>query len=209
MGRRLDPKCRLCRRAGEKLFLKGEKCFTPKCPMVRRPYPPGQHGNKRQPRLTGYAIELMEKQKARHIYGLGEQQFRATFERALHRVGDTGEILLELLERRLDNAVYRLGFARSRSLARQLVNHGHFQVNDRPVDIPSFMVSVGDRIAVKPGRKNRAYFQLIRKEIAGSQPPAWLSINRETLEGTVAALPDRANTPVNLNLQVIVEYYSR
>jgi small subunit ribosomal protein S4 len=209
MGRRLDPKCRLCRRAGEKLFLKGEKCFTPKCPMVRRPYPPGQHGNGRPPRLSGYAVELIEKQKARHIYGLREEQFRATFERALHRVGETGDILLELLERRLDNAVYRLGFARSRSLARQLVTHGHFLVNGKSVNIPSFQVSANDTIELKPSRKNKAYFQLIGKEIAGAQPPAWLELNRETLSGRVVDLPNRTNTQQNLNLQLIVEYYSR
>jgi small subunit ribosomal protein S4 len=124
-------------------------------------------------------------------------------------VGDTGEILLELLERRLDNVVYRLGFARSRALARQLVRHGHFLVNDRPVDIPSFQVSIGERISVKPGRRNRAYFQLVHKEVAGIQPPGWLNLDREALQGTVTALPDRSNTGVNLNLQLIVEYYSR
>lgn len=209
MGRRLDPKCRLCRRAGEKLFLKGDKCFTPKCPMVRRPYPPGQHGNGRPPRLSGYAVELIEKQKARHIYGLQEEQFRVTFDRALRRIGDTGNNLLELLERRMDNVVYRLGFARSRSLARQLVTHRHFLVNGKPVTIPSFQVSANDSVELKPTRKGRAYFQLVSKELASVQPPAWLELNRETLTGRVVELPNRSNTQQSLNLQLIVEYYSR
>ncbi|MGB9613838.1 MAG: 30S ribosomal protein S4 [Candidatus Margulisiibacteriota bacterium] len=205
MGRHVQPTCKLCRREGEKLFLKGEKCFTEKCPLSRRSYAPGQHG--RLPaRVSEYRIRLREKQKARRIYGLSERQFVNYFEQASRTKGATGEKLLELLERRLDNVVYRLGFATSRPAARQLVRHRGIMVNEHLVNIPSYQVKVGEAIKVVPKRAK------IAKEALEKFPdritPSWLSLSGE-LEGKVLSLPKREEIDVPLEENLIVEYYSR
>jgi small subunit ribosomal protein S4 len=205
MGRHIQPTCKLCRREGEKLFLKGEKCFTEKCPFSRRPFAPGQHG--RLPvRVSEYRIRLREKQKARRIYGLSERQFANYFEKASRKKGATGERLLELLEMRLDNVVYRLGFATSRGAARQLVRHRGIMVNDRLVDIPSYQVKVGEVVKVTPKKVKLAKEAL--EKFPDRITPAWLALTGET-EGKVIAVPKREqiDTPIEENL--IVEYYSR
>jgi len=205
MGRHIQPTCKLCRREGEKLFLKGEKCFTEKCPFSRRPFAPGQHG--RLPvRVSEYRIRLREKQKARRIYGLSERQFANYFEKASRKKGATGERLLELLEMRLDNVVYRLGFATSRAAARQLVRHRGILVNDHLVSIPSYQVRVGEVIKVAPKRVKLAKESL--EKFPDRITPAWLALTGEA-EGKVVAVPKREeiDTPIEENL--IVEYYSR
>jgi small subunit ribosomal protein S4 len=205
MGRHIQPTCKLCRREGEKLFLKGEKCFTEKCPFSRRSYAPGQHG--RLPaRVSEYRLRLREKQKARRIYALSERQFANYFERASKKKGVTGERLLELLERRLDNVVYRLGFATSRAAARQLVRHRAILVNGRLVNIPSYQVRVGEVIRVAPKKEKLAKEAL--EKFPDRITPSWLALTGE-VEGKVLAIPKREeiDTPIEENL--IVEYYSR
>jgi small subunit ribosomal protein S4 len=212
MARYTDAVCKLCRREGEKLFLKGEKCLTAKCPLERRNYPPGEHGKKgmRRRKVSDYGKQLREKQKARRIYGVLERQFRRYFKEAQRKKGMTGAMLLILLERRLDNVVYRLGLADSRAQARQLVRHGHITVNGRKVDIPSYLVSEGDEIGVKPSSKKLAYFKDLAERIADKPaPPEWLSIDRETMTGRVLAQPLREQIDVPINEQLIVEFYSR
>lgn len=210
MARYTGPVCKLCRREGVKLFLKGERCFTPKCAMEgnRRPYAPGQHGPRRR-KMSEYGVRLREKQRARHIYGLMEQQFRKYFTAAAKRPGATGEIMLQLLERRLDNVVYRLGLAESRAQARQLVRHGHFAVNAIKTNIPSFLVKPGDTIAVREGSQHREYFQALRAVLARRSVPPWLSLNPEAMEGRVLSLPARDDIDATLREHFIVEYYSR
>ncbi|MBI5078828.1 30S ribosomal protein S4 [Candidatus Saganbacteria bacterium] len=205
MGRYVEAVCRLCRREGEKLFLKGEKCFTDKCAVTRRASAPGQHG-KRPVRISEYQIRLREKQKARKIYGLGERQFGGYFERASAQAGATGERLLELLERRLDNVVYRLGFATSRSAARQMVRNGGITVNARKVNIPSYMVKIGD--AVNVASKMTALAKGALEKFPDRVTPAWLSLTGE-VEGKVLAVPKRSDIELALSEHLIVEYYSR
>ncbi len=211
MARYLKPVCKLCRREGEKLFLKGERCFSPKCSFERRSYPAGMHGKQAQFRRkeSDYALQLRAKQKARRVYGVLERQFRRYFERAQRQPGLTGVNLLIMLERRLDNVVYRLGFADSRAQARQLVRHGHFTVNDTNVDIPSFLVKVGDRISVRESSRRTTYFKELAQRLDGTRTPSWLSLDAANLTGTVVSVPSRDDIDVTLNEQLIVEYYSR
>src|SRR5579884_1739378 len=198
----------MCRREGIKLFLKGEKCLTKKCPIERRPVPPGQHGQRRR-KQSEYSLHLREKQKARRIYGVLEEQFRRTFHEAQRRPGITGTNLMQLLELRLDNVVYRLGFATSRDEARQIVRHGHFTVNGRKTDIPSYRCRPNDVIAVTAAAKQTEYFKTVAELIRQRSIPPWLSLDADQLRGTVLALPERADCDQNVNDQLVVEYYSR
>ena len=211
MARYTGPVCKLCRREGEKLFLKGERCFTPKCAMEKRAYPPGEHGrfSRRRSRESDYSRQLRGKQKAKRIYGVLERQFRRYFREAQKRSGLTGLNLLKILESRLDNVVYRLGFAGSRNQARQLVCHGHFMVNDRRNDVPSTLIKPGDVVAVKENSKQTTFFKLLRQADEVRTPPTWVESNLSNLSGRVIRLPERAEIDGNLNEQLIVEYYSR
>jgi small subunit ribosomal protein S4 len=211
MARYTGPVCKLCRREREKLLLKGERCFTPKCALERRDYAPGVHGRQRQFRRkeSDYGLQLREKQKARRIYGILERQFRRYFKEAERRKGLTGVNLLVILESRLDNVVYRLGFADSRPQARQLVRHGHFDVNGRKTDIPSFLVKEGDVIAVRERSKKLTYFRDLSAVIEHKVVPEWLSLDISKMEGRVLTLPAREDIDASLNEQLIVEYYSR
>jgi len=211
MARYIGPVCKLCRREGEKLFLKGERCFTPKCAMEKRAYPPGEHGrySRRRSRESDYSRQLRGKQKVKRIYGVLERQFRRYFREAQKRPGLTGLNLLQILETRLDNIVYRLGFADSRNQARQLVNHGHFMVNDRRNDVPSTIIKPGDVVAVKENSKQKTFFKLLRQSDEVRTPPTWVESNLSNLSGRVIRLPERAEIDGNLNEQLIVEYYSR
>jgi len=204
--------CRLCRREGMKLFLKGERCYKPSCPIEKRgTQPPGQHGrNVRRGKLVGYGEQLREKQKVKRIYGLLERQFRLYFERAARMKGVTGENLLSLLERRLDNSVYRLGYATSRAQARQLVRHGHITVNGRKVNIPSFQVKVGDEVAVNEGSRSNIHIQSALQTASGRGRPNWLEIaSLDEMKGRVLALPRREDVGQSINEQLIVELYSK
>ena len=212
MARYTDPVCKLCRAEGQKLFLKGERCMTPKCSIDRRPYPPGEHGKKANFRrkTSDYGMQLREKQKARRFYGLMEKQFRSYFKKAASRKGLTGTILLTLLENRLDNVVYRLGFADSRPQARQLIRHGHFKINGRKTDIPSFQVNVGDAIEVRTNSRSNVYFKERAQTMQATvQTPAWLSVSPADMKGSIMAEPTREDIDIPLNEQLIVEYYSR
>lgn len=208
MGRHTEAVCRLCRRENDKLYLKGDRCYSDKCAIVRRAYPPGQHGRGRQ-KFSEYGLQLREKQKARRIYGVMEKQFRRYFKEADRRKGVTGETLLQLLESRLDNVVYRLGFARSRAEARQLINHGHFQVNGRKVDIPSYLTKVGEVIAVRENRKNKPVFKVIAEDSVQQNVVDWLEVDHEKLEGRVMRIPQREEIDVPVTEHLIVELYSR
>jgi len=211
MARYTGPVCKLCRREGEKLFLKGERCFTPKCAIEKRSYPPGEHGrfSGRPSRQSDYSRQLRGKQKAKRIYGVLERQFRRYFHDAQRRKGLTGLNLLQILETRLDNIVYRMGFAASRNQARQLVSHGHFMVNDRRNNVPSTILNPGDTIAVREESKPRTYFKTLKQAEDTRTPPAWVESNLNNLSGRVVRLPERAEIDGNLNEQLIVEYYSR
>jgi small subunit ribosomal protein S4 len=211
MARYTGPACKLCRREGEKLLLKGERCFTPKCAMERRAYAPGMHGRQAQFRRkeSDYSLQLREKQKARRVYGVLERQFRRYFKEAERRKGLTGVNLLVILESRLDNVVYRLGFADSRAQARQLVRHGHFDVNGRKTNIPSFLVKGGNVIAVRERSKNLAYFRDLSTVMEHRVVPEWLSLDIPKMEGRVLSFPAREDIDASLNEQLIVEYYSR
>ena len=212
MARHTGPVCKLCRREGEKLFLKGARCMTPKCSFERRSYPPGEHGRDtqfRRGRASDYLLQLREKQKARRIYGVLERQFSQYFKRAEKRVGLTGENLLVLLESRLDNVVYRLCLATSRAHARQLVQHGHIMVNGRKTSSPSAIVAAGDAVSIRPESMKRTYFKDLRQDIDDRQVPRWLGLNTSNLSANVINLPTREDIDVSLNEQLIVEYYSR
>ena len=210
MARFTGAVCRLCRRDGTKLFLKGAKCFTDKCPVEKRNFPPGQHGQSRKvKKVVGYGLQLREKQKAKRIYFTLETQFRAYYQKASNKTGVTGELLLQQLETRLDNVVYRLGFALSRRQARQVVRHGHIQVNGRKVNIPSFQCKVGDEIAIREGSKALAILEDAKQFASGQNSVVWLDINREGLSGKVVALPSRADINLPVNEQLIVELYSK
>lgn len=209
MARYVGPVCKLCRREGMKLYLKGERCYSEKCAYTRRPYPPGQHGQGRI-KLSEYAVRLREKQKVRRVYGVLERQFRGYFAEASRRKGRTGEEMLALLERRLDNAVSRLGFAASRSEARQLVRHGHVQVNGKRLDIPSYVVKNGDVITLTEGARK---FKFVAAAVAGADKrplSSWLDVDRANFTGTVKGPPVREdlNEP-EIREQLVVEYYSR
>jgi small subunit ribosomal protein S4 len=204
-----DAKCRLCRREGEKLFLKGSRCFTEKCAFERRGYAPGEHGKDRRSKETNYGTQLRMKQKARRIYGILEAQFRNYFAKAEHQKGVTGANLLLLLERRLDNLVFRLGFAPSRTSARQLVRHRHLEVNGRLVDVPSFQVRVGDEIRIRPGSKDLVAIQSSLEGNKGREMVSWLSMDAEKLSGRLLEYPTRGNIPTKVSEQLIVELYSK
>jgi small subunit ribosomal protein S4 len=212
MARTIGPVCKLCRREGEKLFLKGARCMSPKCAIERRGYAPGQHGKTGQfkrGRSTDYLNQLREKQKARRIYGVLEKQFRRYFQIAQRSKGLTGAMLLTLLESRLDNVVYRMGFATSRAQARQLVQHGHFDVNGRRTDTPSYLAQAGDVIAVHAGSRTGTYFKEMPKAMEDYNAPKWLSVEPSQFGGKVLNLPMREEIDLSLNEQLIVEYYSR
>ncbi|MDI9548383.1 MAG: 30S ribosomal protein S4 [Chloroflexota bacterium] len=211
MARYSDAVCKLCRREGQKLFLKGERCLSPKCAIERRNYPPGEHGKKAtfRRKVSDYGMQLREKQKARRIYGVMERQFRRYFREATRLPGLTGAMLLAMLERRLDNVVYRMGFADSRAQARQLVLHGHFEVNGRKTDVPSFNVSVGDVVTVRESSRGSVYFKDRMQIMEDSRIPAWLSIDLAGMRGSVVNEPSREDIEIPLNEQLIVEYYSR
>jgi small subunit ribosomal protein S4 len=209
MARYTDASCRLCRREKQKLFLKGTKCFTEKCPVERRAFPPGQHGQSRRTKISEYGVQLREKQKVRRMYGLQEKQFRNTFERALKQTGRTGETLVKLLERRLDNVIYRLGLAPSRKAARQLVNHGHFLVNNRSVDIPSYLLKAGDSIQVRDKSKKLEVLHASMKRMKDTAMLPWLSLDKAAMVGIFLNVPERADIPLNADEQLIVELYSK
>lgn len=209
MARYKDAVCRLCRREGMKLFLKGGKCFTDKCPIEKRNFAPGQHGKDRKAKIVGYGLQLREKQKAKRIYFTQEGQFRNYFERAFRTKGVTGEMLLQQLERRLDNVVYRLGFAVARRQARQLVRHGHVVVNGRKVNIPSYQVKTGDEITVREGSQKLAILETAKDFASHQAPPVWLEVDRDAYKGRVLALPKREDINLPLNEQLIVELYSK
>jgi small subunit ribosomal protein S4 len=209
LARYTDPVCRLCRREGVKLFLKGTKCFTDKCPIEKRNFAPGQHGKDRKTKIVGYGLQLREKQKAKRMYFTQEGQFRSYFEKAARSKGVTGELLLQQLERRLDSVVHRLGFGISRRQSRQLVRHGHIQVNGKKVNIPSYQVSVGEEIAIREGSRNLAILQSTKEFSSHQNAPNWLDIDRDNLKGRVTALPKREDIQMPVNEQLIVELYSK
>ena len=212
MARYTDAVCRLCRREGEKLFLKGERCYTPKCAFEKRPYAPGQHGkmNAARPgRTSDYGKQLRAKQKVRRVYGIYERQFRRFYGQATAMRGQTGPNLLVILETRLSNVVYRLGYAASRAQARILVSHGHFLVNGRRADIPSYGIEVDDVISVKESSTDNAYFKHLREDAEGRTVPTWLARDLTNLSGRMLRAPERSEIDGNLEEQLIVEYYSR
>jgi len=208
MARYTGPVCRLCRREGQKLFLKGDRCYSEKCAIARRPYAPGLHGQGRH-KLSEYGLQLREKQKCKRTYGILERQFKRYFEMAERKPGVTGENLLQILESRLDNVVYRLGFASSRAEARQLVRHGHFTVNGKKVSIPSYRVRPGDVVAVKESSRTLNKFVEAAEAMSRRTIPEWLDLNVEAMEGRVLSLPTRDQIDTDVQEQVIVELYSR
>lgn len=208
MARYTESKCRICRREGTKLFLKGDRCFTDKCAYERRAYPPGEHGRARK-KSSDYAVQLREKQKVRKMYGLLEGQFRKYFKIADSKKGATGENLLVLLERRLDNVVYRIGFANSRVQSRQLVRHGHINVNGKRVNIPSFMVKEGDVVSVSENSRKIPLFQDAQDVLARRGAPGWVEVEGTEFKGTVKAMPVRDDITFPVNEQLIVELYSK
>jgi small subunit ribosomal protein S4 len=204
-----SPKCKQCRRAGEKLFLKGDRCNTPKCAVIKRNFPPGQHGSKgKRQRLSDYGLQLKEKQKAKRQYHMLEKQFRLTFEKAKRQEGNTTENFLKLLELRLDNVVYRAGFAGSRAMARQMVNHGLFTVNDKNIDIPSYSVKTGDIVKIKPNRRGSKLFGDLAEKAKGKEVPGWIHFDKD-LSAKILHHPGMDAINPNFNTQIIVEYYSR
>ncbi|MDA1257544.1 MAG: 30S ribosomal protein S4 [Chloroflexi bacterium] len=213
MARYNGPACRLCRRVGEKLFLKGERCYTPRCAVDRRHSPPGEQaanaGTQRRRRISEHGTQLREKQKARYVYGTLERQFSNYMDAASSFTGVTGDRLMQLLERRLDNVVYRLAFSESRNQSRQLVNHGHFQVNGRKVNIPSFMVKPGDVISWREQSRSNEYYKTMKESWPKRTVPGWLQMNAENVTGTVAALPAPAEIDTKVDTRLIVEFYSR
>ena len=209
MARYVGPVCGLCRREGMKLFLKGERCYTEKCAIEKRNFPPGQHGKTRKAKLAGYGVQLREKQKVKRIYGVLEDQFRRYFEAAERQRGITGETLLQLLERRLDNVTYRLGLATSRPQARQFVRHGHFLVNGKKVDVPSYSVRVGDVVTVRGTSQKTPTIEHAMEEVKGRGIPEWLVFDADKLAGRVMSLPTREQINLPVQEQLIVELYSK
>ena len=208
MARYTGAVCRLCRREGLKLYLKGDRCYSEKCAFTKRAYAPGQHGQSRK-KVSEYGLQLREKQKARRMYGVQEKQFHTYYEKASRQKGITGENLLRLLEKRLDNVVYRLGFASSRVDARQLVRHGHFTIDGKKVNIPSYLTAVGEVITLNEKSKSSPKFEGIGETLAGKTPPAWLELDKNTVSGKVVALPNREDIDSPVTEQLIVELYSR
>ena len=209
MARYTGPVCRLCRREGMKLFLKGTKCFSEKCPIEKRNFAPGQHGKDRKAKIVGYGLQLREKQKAKRIYFTQEGQFRNYFEKASRAQGVTGELLLQQLERRLDNIVYRLGFGVSRRQARQLVRHGHVHVDGRKVNIPSYQVSVGEEISIRESSNKLPILEQAKEFASHQNAPTWLEIDRDNFKGRIVSLPKRDEIQQPVNEQLIVELYSK
>ena len=208
MARYTDPVCRICRREGMKLFLKGSRCYSRKCSFERRSTPPGMNTQRRR-KVSEFGLQLREKQKVRKTYSIMERQFRNYFEKASKRKGMTGEELLRMLEMRLDNVVYRMGLARSRAEARQLVSHGHFTVNGRPTNIPSYPTKAGDKIEVRESRRGREYFKTASETVKAAQIPDWVSVDAAKLAGSILSEPVREQMPLEFNEQLVVEYYSR
>lgn len=209
MARYTDPVCRLCRREGIKLFLKGSKCFSDKCPIEKRNFAPGQHGKDRKTKVVGYGLQLREKQKAKRIYFTQEGQFRNYFEKAARKPGVTGELLLQQLERRLDSVVFRLGFGTARRQARQLVRHGHVLVNGKKVNIPSYQVNVGEEISIKESSRTLTVLEAAKEFASHQNLPTWLEIDRDNFKGKVLSLPKREDIQQPVNEQLIVELYSK
>ena len=208
MARYTDSVCKLCRREKQKLFLKGQKCFSEKCPIESRNYPPGQHGNSRRTKISEYGVQLREKQKIKRSYGLLETQFKNYFEKANKQKGITGENLVKLLERRFDNIVYRIGFAGSRKQARQMIRHRHFSINDQLVDIPSYILSAGDVVKVRDKSKKLDAIHDSLKRVKDSTY-SWLTVDKANLAGTFVQVPEREEVPLNANEQLVVELYSK
>ncbi len=210
MARYIGPVCRQCRREGMKLYLKGERCHSEKCAIEKRNFIPGQHGKDRAKKIVGYGLQLREKQKVRRVYGVLERQFRSTFEKAALQKGITGENLMANLERRLDSVIYRMGFGTSRAQARQIVGHGHINVNGRKCNIPSAQVKIGDVIEVREGSKSNATILAARDATAHAPAPNWIDVDRESLKGRITSLPQRSElVQIQLNEQLIVELYSK
>jgi len=209
MSRVSEAKCKKCRREGAKLFLKGDKCASPKCPMLKRNYPPGVHGVKGRKRFTEYGSQLREKQKAKRIYGINERQFRNYYEKAMRQVGDTGEILRQFLELRLDNAVYRSGLTKSRRMARQLVDHGLFTVNGKKVTIPSYQLKAKDEICIKPQKTEKKVFIDLEKNLEKKEAPAWIYIDAKNQKVKVVNKPKADEMDHTFNPRLIVEFYSK
>lgn len=209
MAKYTGPKCRQCRREGEKLFLKGEKCFTSKCPVENRPFPPGQHGQHRRARMSDYALQLREKQKLRRTYGVFEKQFRLYYQTADKRIGSTGENLLQLLESRLDNVVCRMGYAASKSEARQLVRHNGITVNGRKMNIPSYQLKAGDVVAVTEKARKQLRVQAAMEMGQQRRFPDWIDVDPNKFEGVYKARPERGDLPAEINEHLVVELYSK
>ena len=210
MARYIGPICRQCRREGMKLFLKGERCHTEKCAIERRNFVPGQHGKARAKKIVGYGLQLREKQKVRRVYGVLERQFRGTFEKAALAKGITGDNLMSALERRLDSVIYRMGFGTSRAQARQIVRHGHIDVNGRKCNIPSALVKLGDEVSVRQRSRNNPTILAARDATAHAPAPNWIDVDREGLKGRITGLPKREDlVQIQLNEQLIVEFYSK
>lgn len=211
MGKNLDSKCKQCRRIGEKLFLKGERCSSTKCAMVKRNYPPGFHGPKGKKRSSDYGLQLNEKQKAKKLYGLNEKQFRISFDKVQKKGGDVGGNFLRYLEMRLDNVIYRSGFASSRVQARQMVNHGHFSINDRKVNIPSYQVKIGQIIKIKKSSKNNRNFRDLPESLKNfsSDQKSWLAVDPKELSIKVLHEPRQQDMPSNIKAHMIIEFYSK
>ncbi|MFA5188362.1 MAG: 30S ribosomal protein S4 [Patescibacteria group bacterium] len=209
MGRNLNPKCKQCRRTGQKLFLKGERCNSPKCAMVKRNFPPGAHGSNGYPRLTDYGKQLMEKQKAKKIYHLMETQFKNYFQKASKSKGNTEGVLLELLEMRFDNIVYRLGIAPSRDLARQLISHKHFLINSKSVNIPSYQLKIGDIITIKNKSKDLKIFSNLKESLKKAEPSSWLILDYSKLEAKVVDKPKLEEAKGEFDPKLVVEFYSK
>lgn len=212
MARYTGPVCKLCRRENEKLFLKGERCYGQKCSFEKRAYPPGEHGRQgqwRRGRESDYKNQLRAKQKARRVYGVLEKQFRRYYKMALKSRGLTGFTLLQILESRLDNVIYRMGFAASRAQARQMVTHGHFMVNGRRTDVPSMLIKPGDMIEIRKGSQNKPLFKELKELVESRTVAEWVSRDAKALTGSILRLPERAEIDANLNEQLIIEYYSR
>jgi small subunit ribosomal protein S4 len=209
MAKDLNPKCKRCRRSGEKLFLKGDRCLTQKCGIVKRNFAPGTNAGARRGRLTDYGMQLQEKQKAKRQYNMLEKQFKLTFDKSEKQSGNTGENFLKLLESRLDNVVYRLGFASSRPQARQMIGHGLITVNNKKLDIPSYTVKTGDEVGIKVSMKNSVLFKELSEKLKNKEVPGWLNLELKKLTAKVLHAPDIASINPNFNVQIIVEFYSR
>lgn len=209
MSKNLEPKCKQCRRIGEKLMLKGERCMSAKCAIVKRNYPPGVHGSKGKKRLSGYGEQLQEKQKAKKIYNLMEKQFKLTFEKAKRMKGDVGENFIKMLETRLDNVIFRMGFAESRGKARAIISHGHFTVNGVKVDIPSFQVKKGDVIKISKTTMSSKLFTNLKEKIKTYEAPGWIYNDKEELSGKILHAPAMTDVNSNINVHMVVEFYSR